>query len=182
MRSFREFLLIEATAHAYDQMEKRLLSGKIRDGEKLLRTIRSRVEDAEQIYNDGTSWAIIVMVLPEYVQMTLPDDGSNGDWVVAIIRPSTVDSRKANCITVMFRRSPNMPDMGQDLEPLKIRVDKTVPPERFEMHLSGYRATGKTIEDWPPTEKEDIRLKPTRPRMKDNLLRNPSFANIPWRR
>ena len=135
---FKEWLINEIlTGHAFDRIRDRMQMWPT----DISILVKKRVDVCDRIYNDGRSWAVQVYELPHYVHLDNASDHSNGDWVVAIIRPKQIMQHiDAEVRTVMLRRSPHFPDKPQPFTPEALDVDAVVTLQELKQDYEKLRA------------------------------------------
>ena len=121
------YLLYKIADHCTDRIQQRLTPYK--------NEIAYSLNWARALY--GYKSHPVAVVIHEFPQVIVSPAGfgeniSNGDWVIAILRPG-IDSAKLDCKTIMLRRSPKQ-QAAQPFTPSALNVGEVVDYSQF---LSG---------------------------------------------
>jgi hypothetical protein len=134
--------IIFASEHSDYRIQTRLAENS--------KEIENLVKIAQYIYSRfgrGGSYAVNIMQFDEATQVRDPIDGSNGDWAVAVLRPT--GPSYLECSTVMLRRSPDRIMDAQPFTPEALRVDYVVTYNDFLSHMRKFLAKQKSQEPQP---------------------------------
>lgn len=148
---FKEFVLYsEVRQHALDRLDRIYKAARnspeiIPNPDSLYNDIKNRVFKAEKIYNDGFSYAVQVYRFPYIVgerrafalddMMNIRNEPSNGNLVVAIIRPPQGGAGSSQVVTIMFRRSDDLGRLSQPFVPGAMDTDRVIRLDKFNSDL-----------------------------------------------
>lgn len=143
--------IMEASGHAFQRLERLYKAAEhspdiMPNPGALYAEIKRLCLQAEQIYTDGSSYAVEVYRFPFIVgeegtfalgDMHVRNEPSNGNMVIAIIRP---DDRgpTSQVVTIMFRRSDDLGKVSQPFTPYALGTDKAIRLNQFKKDAAGH--------------------------------------------
>lgn len=143
--------IVEASGHAFQRLERLYKAaahspGIIPNPGALYAEIKRLCLQAEQIYTDGSSYAVEVYRFPFIVgeestfalgDMHVRNEPSNGNMVIAIIRPES-RGLGSQIVTIMFRRSDDLGRISQPFTPYALGTDEVVRLDQFKKDAAGH--------------------------------------------
>jgi len=176
-----ESTIVEASGHAFQRLERLYKAAQhspaiIPNPGALYGEIKRLCLQAEQIYQNGNSYAVEVYRFPFIVgeestfalgDMQVRNEPSNGNMVVAIIRPDDRGISGSQVVTIMFRRSDDLGRISQPFTPYALDTDEVVRLDQFKRDVAGaasYKPSGAS---------DDFRVPPGTPQQPPKKKKGP---------